>query len=240
MAHLALVVGHHPAAMGARSVGGVTEYTYNTIVANHLQSMIEAAGHRVSRVERPSPAGISALARLVNATGADLCIELHFNAAGAQAHGSEMLHWYASTASRHLALLVQQEVVQAFGLRDRGLKALRAGDRGATLLMKTTMPCILTEPFFGSNQADWGRMKDAHQLLARAYSNGIDAFLAWMGVLPTAPFVSTTAHPTSVQAVIDAWSTSGPNPSFHDQAQQNLQRDWPALANAIRHLASGQ
>jgi N-acetylmuramoyl-L-alanine amidase len=241
MAHIALIVGHTPVAPGAVSIGGVSEFAYNSIVADRLEARLTALGYRVSRVARDLPNNLAGLPAKVNATGAQLAIELHFNSAADPAgNGCEMLHWHNSSGGRELADYMQQAVLQAFGLRNRGLKPIGNGGRGDLLLRSTRMPCILTEPFFGSNAGNWNRMKDAHDVLAGAYAHGVVGYAHRKGIAPARPVVVTTTRPDAlVQSVVDAWATTGPDPVLHQRAQENLARDWPALAAALQRLATG-
>jgi len=238
MAHLALIVGHTPQAPGAVSIDGTTEYAYNSIVADFLETKLRVLGYRVSRVARGLPNDLPGLPGKVNATGADLAVELHFNSFGdPSANGCETLHWHSSVDGRALAMYIQKAVLQSFSLRNRGLIPIRGNDRGHILLRGTAMPCILTEPFFGSSPTNWARMKDAHEQLAGAYAHGIASYAHHKGLAP-ASSVDVTLHPPLVQGVIDAWTVSGPDSALHQQAQANLDRDWPALANALRQLAA--
>jgi N-acetylmuramoyl-L-alanine amidase len=238
MAHAAVVVGHTPVRPGAVSIDGISEFAYNSIVADHLEAKLAAMGYRVSRVARDLPDDLAGLPRKVNQTGADLAIELHFNSfADPLANGSEMLYWHASTDGRQLAEFAQKAVLQAFRLRNRGLVPIRSGQRGHILLRGTKMPCVLTEPFFGSNRGNWDRMKDAHDRLAAAYAHGIHGYAHWKGIAPTQQPVGPSEEPSALQAVLDAWIIEGPDPELHRRAQEELARTWPALANALRRLA---
>ena len=96
-------------------------------------------------------------------------MELHFNAAGPSATGSETL--YVTSVSRPLAEAVQDATVSVLGLRDRGVKTPQeaSGGRGARNLSQMgAKPSILTEPFFGSNAGDAQAATDYKSHLAVA------------------------------------------------------------------------
>jgi len=101
-------------------------------------------------------------------------LELHFNAAGPDARGAEVLHAVGSRRSKALAAHVLEEVVAATGLRSRGLKAKERGERGAGSLFATEYPTIVPEPFFGSNKADCLAIaSQGKEKLALAYLRGV-------------------------------------------------------------------
>lgn len=174
---IAVVVGHTPDAPGAVSVGGVSEYDYNNAVAGILAPKLKALGHEVAVVHRGRPNDYRGLPAKVNKVRPDLVLSLHFNAFGSKARGSEMLYCKGSAAGERLARALQIEVVSALGVPDRGLKPRIRAERGGWLLAKTAAPCVVCEPFFGSNLADWNAAKAAHGALATAYADGVRAYL---------------------------------------------------------------
>jgi len=58
---------------------------------------------------------------------------------------------------------------QATHLRNRGIKARVKGDRGWTLLYKTTTPCIIIESGFITNSEDMKILEETKKLLAKYY-----------------------------------------------------------------------
>ena len=73
-----------------------------------------------------------------NAEKGDITLSFHLNAADETAHGSEMLYWHNSKKSKELAEFMQEANAEATHLRNRGIKPRVKGDRGWTLLYKTT------------------------------------------------------------------------------------------------------
>lgn len=105
-------------------------------------------------------------AQFANLEQANVFVSVHCNAfKDPQAHGIETLHFPGSIQGIKLAKLVQAEMVEATGLRDRGIKP--RGD--LTVLSRTNMPAILVEAGFISNpgeekllrkRAFWARVAD--------------------------------------------------------------------------------
>jgi len=135
---IAIVVGHNARAQVFRR-----EYT--------------TAGYR---------AEIEAVYDQVDAWGADVSAELHFNAVtSAAASGTET--WYATDRGEAVAQRVNDALVRVLGLPNRGIKqAGKAmvpgvdGTRGYATLISGRCPAVLVESYFGSN-ADVCRCADA-------------------------------------------------------------------------------
>jgi N-acetylmuramoyl-L-alanine amidase len=117
--------------------------------------------------------------KFVNGLKVDFALELHFNAAeNPQAHGCEMLFWHRSEKSRLFASALQGAVVTALQTRDRGIKPIVQGGRGAPFLNRTTMPAVIAEPFFGSNFMEMQNAMDNVDRLAAAYAAGLKQIAA--------------------------------------------------------------
>lgn len=158
MDKLAIVVGHNWKSRGAvRSDTGESEYEYNTKMALYMESIGSEYDLNVKVFKRLPGGGytreIQRVYNEVDEWGAKASIELHFNSAGdPRASGTET---FSSGSKRSLILAqeVQMEMVEALGLRDRGVKIRnsRTKGRGYQSLVFGKAPAILTEPFFGSS-----------------------------------------------------------------------------------------
>lgn len=119
---------------------------------------------------------LQARCNLANAAGADIFISIHNN--GASSSSASGFENYASSQDilgTRLSRLVQEEVITATPLHDRG-----AGNTDFYVIKWSHMPAILIEGGFLTNPADrayvtsWsGRVR-----LARAIADGVDEFLA--------------------------------------------------------------
>jgi N-acetylmuramoyl-L-alanine amidase len=109
--------------------------------------------------------------------GAHASIELHFNAAGPTATGTETLV-STSKSSQDLGRLMNKAMVRHLGLRDRGLKVVQRHDRGGWSLYAGSAPACLVEPFFATNEEDLAATERLGVAgMARMYLEGI---MAWV------------------------------------------------------------
>jgi N-acetylmuramoyl-L-alanine amidase len=181
---VAICIGHsRPGDKGAQSVSGVSEWSYNVAVGEALQKMLTISG--VEAVMITSYLGDSYgfamtwLASEIDRLNVDCAIELHFNAAGPSAKGYEYLYWSSSSASKRLAQALLDAHERNLGGINRGIKPKTSSDRGSLFLSKPQCPCVITEPFFGSNASDWSKFstEKAQRDLAKTYADGILSFL---------------------------------------------------------------
>jgi N-acetylmuramoyl-L-alanine amidase len=173
MKKCALIVGHDIREQGAVSCSGETEFVFNSRLAGRIEEMCVAAGGvELVRVWR-APRGYARLPGAINATGADLAVELHFNAATGLATGTETLCLAGSQLGTEYAKIFQSNMVSAMGLISRGVKPTLASGRGGLFLSKTAMPAVLLEPFFGDNPADWSRANERFNDLALSVARSI-------------------------------------------------------------------
>lgn len=171
----ALVVGHRPSDPGAWSSHAprTSEYAWNGSIAEEVLRAVRAA--RVTIIHREDREdGYARLPGRINALSPDFVVSLHFNAyADPSANGTETL--YLSEAGRKLAAIAQAEMLEALGLRDRGLKRVTSSEqRGWTLLSGTKAPTIICEPGFGTHAGDWARMQSRRDRLVTAYARAIE------------------------------------------------------------------
>jgi N-acetylmuramoyl-L-alanine amidase len=170
----AIIVGHSKVDGGAISVGGVSEFEYNDDLAKMIASNVD------KRLETQIVYRTMAYSKLpihVNHTGVDFAIELHFNSASPEASGAECLYWATSDKSHFLAMTLQTYIVDALGNKDRGLKEIDSvTDRGGNLLRNTSMPCVIVEPFFGSNAKDWRLAVDRKSKLAEGIAQALEEY----------------------------------------------------------------
>ena len=171
----AIIIGHSTTDPGAVNPNsGHTEYNYNltlaTLIADELmrgQTVLPYIVHRDT---------YKALPEKVNATGADIAIELHCNAFNGKASGTEMLYWHSSKRGELLARHLQEAAKLTLALPDRGIKPIDGKDRGGHLLKGTSMPCVIVESFFIDNDNDLRVGLDYQLPLAKAYAQAIEEF----------------------------------------------------------------
>ena len=99
----------------------------------------------------------------------DITLSFHLNAADETAHGAEMLYWHSSKKSKELAEFLQEANIEATHLKDRKILPRDYADRGATLLRKTSTPCVIVESGFITNSEDMKVLEATKKELAKYY-----------------------------------------------------------------------
>jgi N-acetylmuramoyl-L-alanine amidase len=211
---LAIIIGHSSEGTDKGASGlsppfpstaaaGRAEYYWNEDLANRIKAIATARAIRVEifRRRQNGGTGIRDAYRLVAQWRPQASVELHFNAAGPTARGTETL--WGRTGSKPWAQALQDKMVALYvrtGSRNRGLKDANVEGRGVLSLTNEVQPSALIEPFFGSNSDDAALGIDLKQGLAEAVVN---AFATLVG-LPAAPPVAVTAAPAASTPLWDA------------------------------------
>ena len=146
------------AAVCAGSHVGVGEFELARQYLPQLGAYLEAAGYEVAQTNRESAGGASPVysAKAANATRADVALEWHFNSAGPEVSGCEVLYWGPSSKGRWVAARISRAISRILGLKDRGAKPVWGpDDRGYHAFKRSEMPFFMIEPCFaGSNEKD--------------------------------------------------------------------------------------
>ena len=185
---LVLAVGHsRELDAGAVAYDRETyEWHYNTKLAkkikeylpDHIQTTIINHYEGNSYTE-----SMRWLKKTVDPLNADLLCELHFNSfSNPNVNGHEMLHWHSSLKGSVAATNLNNAMKKAFPENtDRGVKKVTHGERGAGFLCGPTAPCVILEPFFGSNPDEWeafGETEETFNALAKTLARGISITLS--------------------------------------------------------------
>lgn len=144
---------------GAVGPSGLREADVVMDVANKLALLLRADGHEIILTRQgddPASDELDYRTSLANDADADVFLSIHCNAASKQAHGTESYcYTEGSEDSARLAGLCQTELVNAFGLTDRGVKTA-----GYYVLKYTNMPAALVELAFISNPTEEALLGD--------------------------------------------------------------------------------
>jgi N-acetylmuramoyl-L-alanine amidase len=140
---------------------------------------LEVLLSRENDVEVPLKARIDKARRV----GAEVLLSLHHNsAASPAAAGAETYYQSRRPESRRLAALVQEYLVRATGLADRGLKTrLREDGRDYYyLLREAPMPAAILEVAFLTSPVDQKRLSspDFQEQAAKALATALKRFVA--------------------------------------------------------------
>ncbi|MBE6641355.1 MAG: N-acetylmuramoyl-L-alanine amidase [Ruminococcaceae bacterium] len=178
--------GHNPVNPNAGAEGnGFREQDIVFEIGVRLAALLDASGNYEARLSRPTPetqlgtsntTSLAARTNDANAWGADYFISLHCNAsADPSASGTEALVFSFGGRSYPLAQNILAGIVNATGLRNRGVK-LRPG---LYVLRKTVMPAILLELGFISNPGDAALLSGSPELFARGIFNGMNRYFGF-------------------------------------------------------------
>lgn len=149
----AVAGGHSKKAPGARKY--IDEYTEDRKVKDALISELKSRGHSVvdcSNESATQSGELSSEVSKANASGADLFIAIHFNAASVTSgtRGTEVWYYNGSSAGKSYAKNVSSKLAKALGLTDRGAKATTS----LYVLRHTSMTAILVEVCFVDAKGD--------------------------------------------------------------------------------------
>jgi N-acetylmuramoyl-L-alanine amidase len=175
MKKIALIIGHSAKRPGAiNKTYGVSEFEFNEPLAHSVAEKLILEGYQPIIVYRD--ASYSALPAKVNQTGAAIAVSFHCNAFNEKASGCEVLYSQGSIKGEKLAKLIQGSIVKKLGFTDRGIKPRLESDRGGLILKRTSMPCVIVEPFFIDHNASLELARYKFEDLAEAYTQGIKSF----------------------------------------------------------------
>ena len=108
-----------------------------------------------------------------NRVDADVFISIHCNACNGSANGTEVWHYYGSGAGEKLAQCIQNQIVDALGTVDRGVKGAKPGVNGLYVLNNTGATAVLVELAFIDNEQDAQLLRDKQDEFARAIARGV-------------------------------------------------------------------
>jgi len=171
---LAISAGHNPRRQGA-SYEGLTEYQEAVIWCHHINKFLEGSNVDVYEV----PTGrLRDKVEFVNSLGADLAIEVHFNASVGDASGCETLHYPGSTNGMIAAQIIQDHIVGVMQNKDRGIKPgyyqMNPAKGVDYFLRATNCTSLILEPDFISKIGgyQWNR-----KYICRSIADGIIQYL---------------------------------------------------------------
>ncbi|WP_042350752.1 N-acetylmuramoyl-L-alanine amidase [Bacillus massiliigorillae] len=149
--------GHGYSTAGKRSPDGLQEYEINRSIASYARQFLES--YQNIRIifthSDKQDVPLQTRVKTANSLQADCFVSIHSNAAG---HGTEWhsasgietyIYNSASQKSRSLADKVQQNLIIATGLKNRGVKTA-----DFYVLRETKMPAILVECGFMTNSVE--------------------------------------------------------------------------------------
>ncbi|MBD1389396.1 N-acetylmuramoyl-L-alanine amidase [Neiella sp. HB171785] len=169
MKTVALVIGHKKTSPGAvNATSGLTEFVFNEKLSLDIEGQIH--GVNLQRVYRRT---YTSLPNDLNELNPALIVSLHCNAFNTEVSGTEVLYYHKSTKGKLAARLLNDHLVGALGLHNRGARPKTSEDRGGYLLKNTNAPCVIAEPFFIDNDNDLAIAQEKYAELVLAYVEAI-------------------------------------------------------------------
>lgn len=169
---IALIIGHGNGDSGAMGFNGMSEFNYNSFVAEEVAKSLK----QVELFYRGDE-GIAGVGHLVEAFQPDISIELHLNAFNGKSEGCEVLCLVSDGKAAELGRNFAEAFCKKFRRRvraDFGVKWIDKKDRGYFNLhsVESVPKNILVEPFFVDNQNEWIEPNDY-----------INFLIKWIGAL---------------------------------------------------------
>lgn len=151
--------GHGGSDPGAIGPDGVKEKDVNLAIAGKVAEILRQQGVNIL-LTRPGDgdAGLVERAQLANSNNAEVFVSIHSNSSTNSGMGGTATYTYAPAGTPlglqresrlRLARLLQEELVQALGLRDAGVF-----EENFSVLRNTSMPAALVEVAFLSNPVE--------------------------------------------------------------------------------------
>lgn len=176
--------GHGGSDPGAIGPNKIQEKTVTLAVAQKLQTLLEKAGAKVLMTRRsdvdvygPNASAVDELkarTMVANNNKADVFVSIHINAFTNPTVGGTATYYYQKTKyDAMLADCIQDNLVAAAGLQDRGTYAARF-----YVIKRTEMPSVLTELGFISNPKEEQLLTtyQFQQQMAQGIAQGLDKF----------------------------------------------------------------
>ena len=116
-----------------------------------------------------------------NRADAEVFISIHCNACKGSANGTEVWHFYGSGEGEKLADCIQNQIVDALGTVDRGVKGAKPGVNGLYVLSNTDAVAVLVELAFIDNESDAALLRERQDEFARAIARGVTDYEAQCG-----------------------------------------------------------
>jgi N-acetylmuramoyl-L-alanine amidase len=164
--------GHGGSDPGAIGPTGLKEKDITLLVAQKVADKLQNMGVNVKLTRTDDNfVSLEKRCKIANNFGANYFVSIHCNSAtNSTAKGTETYHAMGSTQGQKLAQAIQEELIQATGLTNRGVKTA-----GYYVLRYTNMPAALTELAFISNAEEEKLLKKPsfQEKVANAIVNGI-------------------------------------------------------------------
>lgn len=168
-----LNAGHGGNDPGAVGKSGLKERDVTARVVKILEKRLKLNGYPVQIYQEKNH--FTEVSKEANKSGATLFISVHCNSAvNPEAHGTEVYYYPTSSKGKQLAEILQNELINATGLYNRGFKPSKVYH----VLKATNAPAILAELAFISNPWEEKLLKEKPEMFANAIWEAIKIYKA--------------------------------------------------------------
>lgn len=161
---------------GGAFAESVIEKEINLEIAKKTRKLLQEAGYDVAMTRKGDRfVELSERARFANKKKAKIFVSIHCNSSEEPAEGIETFYGTGKdNGSYELANMIQEELIQRTGARDRGVKEAKY-----TVIMKTNMPSVLVETGFLNDENERTRLssEEYQNHIAEAIAEGIGRYL---------------------------------------------------------------
>lgn len=190
--------GHGINTAGKRSPDGEREWSFNNKVINSFEKEMKKY-ENVELMRTDDPTGktdvpLRTRTNKANNWGADVYLSSHHNAYKSkwgEHTGTEVFYSKGSVNGKKLAGLVHKGQLEAYGLRDRGLKT-----NNLHITRETRMPAVLIEGGFMDSTIDINKLRD-DKVLERAGINAAKSVAEYGGLKLKGGQIGGSSKPSS-------------------------------------------
>lgn len=184
--------GHNPEGINAGAEGnGIREQDITYPVGIYLRDILNQDGRFEARTSRNSPdevlgtsnaTSLASRVNMANSWPADYFISIHCNAnTNPTVNGSEVYVYRADSVAGQLARFVLDAIVERVGTKDNGVRE----NPSLYVLRRTSMPAILVELAYVTNDEDAQKLINDQYAFAYAIYEGI---VGYLGLEPNVPY----------------------------------------------------
>ena len=150
---------------------GLRECDVAKSVADLVAGYLAAAGVEV--VGNMQSDSLHEVVSVSNNSDADVFVSIHCNACNGTANGTEVWHYYGSGEGEKLAQCIQNQIVDALGTVDRGVKGAKPSVNGLYVLSNADAVAVLVEIAFIDHAGDAELLRSQQDEFARAIARGV-------------------------------------------------------------------
>ena len=181
MAKVVVNAGHTASNSGYEDHGAVGSYSYEgditLAVAEVVVNDLSRVGYHALLVQEDD---LNTICDISNGFDADVFVSIHCNSSDdSRAHGTETFYWHTSGEGKKLAGCIQNQLIDTFGLTDRGLKQCIPGTpTNVCVRRETDAVACLVELAFISNPTEEDLLNNNIEKLAHAVARGVSDYFA--------------------------------------------------------------